>query len=138
MLSVEEAVSRLCGSARILARTERVKVLNALGRVLAADIVSGQSVPPADNSAMDGYAFNYSEALAENFSLPLSQRIPAGVAPKPLVPGTAARIFTGSEIPPGADTVAMQEVCASDGEKTSWRSGTREESDMVLWVVDRA
>ncbi len=119
MLSVEEAVSRLCGSARILARTERVKVLNALGRVLAEDIVSGESVPPADNSAMDGYAFNYSEALAENFSLPLSQRIPAGVAPKPLVPGTAARIFTGSEIPPGADTVAMQEVCASDGEQVT-------------------
>ncbi len=115
MLSVDEAVNRLLASAIVGAGIETVPVLDSLGRVLATDIVSGESVPPADNSAMDGYAFNYADAVAANFSLPVSQRIPAGIAPEPLQPGTAARIFTGSEIPAGADTVAMQEMCEDQG-----------------------
>ena len=60
---------------------------------------------------MDGYAFCYAEAAANQFTLPLSQRIAAGTAPEPLAANTVARIFTGAEIPAGADTVAMQENC---------------------------
>ena len=60
---------------------------------------------------MDGYAFCYTDAQNNNFQLPLSQRIPAGTAPQPLAPSTIARIFTGAEMPAGADTVAMQENC---------------------------
>lgn len=83
------------------------------GRITAKPVVSGVNVPPADNSAMDGYAINW---VDRGKTLTVSQRIPAGSAPQPLQPGTCARIFTGSEIPAGADTVVMQEVVALTAE----------------------
>ena len=90
-----------------------------LGGYWQTDIIATINVPPADNSAMDGYAFCYADALKSDFKLPSSQRIPAGVAPKALNPSTVARIFTGAEIPAGADTVAMQENCTEqDGTVT--------------------
>ncbi|MDB5800422.1 MAG: Molybdopterin binding domain protein [Rhodocyclales bacterium] len=79
--------------------------------MLAEDVLAGLNVPPADNSAMDGYAMRQSDIACAGMSLPLSQRVPAGSVPEPLLPGTAARIFTGAQIPPGADAVVMQERC---------------------------
>lgn len=70
-------------------------------------------VPPEDNSAMDGYALRAEDA---GLALPVSQRIAAGDALEPLQPGTAARLFTGAEIPPGADAVVLQEDCKAQGE----------------------
>ena len=79
---------------------------------MAEDLISPVNVPPADNSAMDGYALRYVDLKVQGQTqLPISQRIAAGCAPEPLQPGTAARIFTGAEVPEGADTVVMQEVC---------------------------
>ncbi|MDG1818844.1 MAG: molybdopterin molybdotransferase MoeA [Porticoccaceae bacterium] len=112
MLSVSAAIDKLITTATVRSRVDNISVLGSLGRVLAADIIASVDVPPADNSAMDGYAFCYAEALKNNFQLPLSQRIPAGTAPQPLTPSTIARIFTGAEMPTGADTVAMQENCS--------------------------
>jgi molybdopterin molybdotransferase len=111
MLSVEEAISTLLGGARVLAPVEQVGLGDALGRTLAAPLVAGLDVPPADNSAMDGYAFRHVDWPPDSGVLPISQRITAGSVPEPLKPGTAARIFTGAEVPPGADTVVMQEHC---------------------------
>ena len=111
MLTVEEAVARLIGAARPVAKVEEGSPAAAFNRVLAEDIVAPVAVPPADNSAMDGYAYCAADALAAGFRLPVSQRIPAGAVAAPLPPGSAARIFTGAEIPLGADTVAMQEDC---------------------------
>ena len=117
MLTVASAIKKLTAKAKPLANDRRraglesVPVTEALGRVLAADITSSIDVPPAANSAMDGYAFSGADAEANKFVLPVGQRIPAGTAPKPLIPATAARIFTGGEIPAGADRVAMQENC---------------------------
>jgi molybdopterin molybdotransferase len=71
------------------------------------------NVPPMDNSAMDGYAIRLSDAQAK---LKVAQKIMAGSVGKTLEPGTAARIFTGAPIPPGADTVVMQEFCDVDGD----------------------
>lgn len=68
-----------------------------------------------DNSAMDGYAVRLSDLQQEN-SLRIAQRIMAGSVGQPLAPGTAARIFTGAPIPPGADAVVMQEHCTVQGE----------------------
>mgnify|MGYP000998491788 CR=1 FL=1 len=119
MLSVSEAISQLVASAKPAAAVESLSVLDSLGRVLALDICAAVDVPPADNSAMDGYAFCGADAEANNFVLPLGQRIPAGTAPESLTPSTAARIFTGGEIPAGADRVAIQENCkAVDGSVT--------------------
>jgi len=69
-------------------------------------------VPPADNSEMDGYALRTDDVAAAGAVLPVSQRIPAGVVGESLAPGTAARIFTGAQIPLGADAVVMQELCS--------------------------
>jgi molybdopterin molybdotransferase len=86
--------------------TEEVPTLEATGRVLARAQRSTMDVPPMDNSAMDGYAIRSSEAFGK---LKVSQKIMAGSVGKPLEAGSAARIFTGAPIPPGADAVVMQE-----------------------------
>jgi molybdopterin molybdotransferase len=108
MLPVAEALARVLSAARPIAESIEVPLLDALGHVLAAGVISSINVPPADNSAMDGYALRASEA---GHALPVSQRIPAGTVGAALMPGTAARIFTGAAIPVGADVVVMQEDC---------------------------
>jgi len=80
----------------------------AAGQVLADPLTAVLDQPPADQSAMDGYAVRHAD-LAHGEPLPVAQRCYAGDAPLALAPRTAARIFTGSLIPPGADTVVMQE-----------------------------
>ena len=91
---------------------------DALGRVLAADVVSLLDVPPADNTSMDGYALRAADVPAAGTVLPVSQRIAAGHVGAPLQPGTAARIFTGAQVPAGADAVVMQEVCEAQPDGT--------------------
>lgn len=115
-LTVEEAWQRLAQAAPDCRQAmEQTKVVAALGRVLADAPLALTNVPPADNSAMDGFALSPEDSAASApLTLPISQRIPAGTAPEPLAPGSAARIFTGSEIPPGADAVVMQENCSYD------------------------
>lgn len=116
MLTVEEALSRLLERAQPLAGVEHVPTLDAGGRVLAAPLVSSIAVPPLANSQMDGYAVRCADVPAAGTRLRVSQRIAAGQIGQPLEAGTAARIFTGAPIPPGADAVVMQEAAAADGE----------------------
>jgi len=115
MISVADAIGRLRSSRRFLAGTETVALADCMGRVLASDIVSAIDVPPADNSAMDGYAIKRADWHGPERPLEISQRIVAGSPPARLAPGTAARIFTGAETPAGADVVVMQENCRTDG-----------------------
>jgi molybdopterin molybdotransferase len=89
--------------------TEGLPTEQALGRVLAQDLVSTVDVPPHDNSAMDGYALRVADVPTAGDSLPLAQRIAAGQVGAQLQADTCARIFTGAPIPPGADAVVMQE-----------------------------
>lgn len=111
LFSLDEALQRLLQGAagHAIAEVETVSPFDALGRVLAADVRSGIDVPGADNSSMDGYALRTADAATAGALLPVAQRIPAGVVGQPLAPGSAARIFTGAQIPPGADAVLMQE-----------------------------
>ncbi|HEX9395608.1 MAG TPA: gephyrin-like molybdotransferase Glp [Burkholderiales bacterium] len=111
LLSVDAALEQLLSSARPMHEIEEVPTLEATGRVLALPQRSTMDVPPLDNSAMDGYAVRSSDGL----KLKIGQKIMAGSVGKPLDPGTAARIFTGAPIPPGADAVVMQEHCAVEG-----------------------
>ena len=110
LLSLDEALAGLlqAAAAHTIDQIETVSTFDALGRVLAADLRSTIDVPGADNSSMDGYALRAADA-ALGAMLPVSQRIPAGVVGQPLVPRSAARIFTGAQIPAGADAVLMQE-----------------------------
>lgn len=110
MISVADAIARLQSQSACLCGQERVALSAATGRVLAEDLISPIDVPPADNSAVDGYALRAEDA---NRSLPVSDRITAGVVPAPLAINRAARIFTGAALPSGADAVAMQEDCVA-------------------------
>jgi molybdopterin molybdotransferase len=112
-MSLEDALARLLGAVQPLPGTDRLSTFDALGRVLAEEVRSTLDVPPADNSAMDGYALRARDVPAAGTVLPVSQRIPAGVVGQPLAPATAARIFTGAQVPPGADAVVMQELCTA-------------------------
>jgi molybdopterin molybdotransferase len=111
MLSYEEALDHLLAAAVPVAETKLLPLSVALGRILAEPLVSTVTVPPLDNSAMDGYAVRCAECAQAGVALPVSQRIPAGSVGHTLEPGTAARIFTGAPIPAGADAVVMQEFC---------------------------
>jgi molybdopterin molybdotransferase len=105
LLSVDEALAQLLAEARAVAEVEDIATLEATNRVLARAQRSTMDVPPMDNSAMDGYAVR----IADGNRLKVAQKIMAGSVGKALEPGTAARIFTGAPIPPGADAVVMQE-----------------------------
>lgn len=115
-IPVEEALARLLAQAEPIGDVEQVGVGDALGRVLAAPVVSTIAVPGWDNSAMDGYAVRTADLGAGPARLRVAQRIPAGTTGQPLAPRTAARIFTGAPVPEGADAVVIQEVCTQEGD----------------------
>lgn len=108
LLPLEGALDHLLSEARPVSGMETVALADSLGRMLAKNYYVSADVPPADNSSVDGYALR-SRDLNKGQQIPVSVRIPAGAAPSQLEEGTAARIFTGSEIPEGADSVVMQE-----------------------------
>lgn len=116
LMPVEQALEQLLAAAPRQTETKRVRLEDALGLILAEDQIAKVNVPPADNSAMDGYAI-HTDSLAEGNSLPMVQRIPAGAVPQPLQPGGTARIFTGAEVPEGANAVVMQEDCRVEGDR---------------------
>lgn len=116
MLAVSEALDFLLAAARPVAGLENIPTLEANGRVLASSVVSAMNVPGHDNTQMDGYAVRAADCASGDATLTVTQRIPAGHVGQPLLPGCAARIFTGALIPEGADAVVMQEQCeANDG-----------------------
>ncbi|WP_071363009.1 molybdopterin molybdotransferase MoeA [Massilia timonae] len=119
MLSVREALDFLLEAARPVEQVETVATLEANGRVLAADQLATIDVPSADNTQMDGYAVRAADCASGSATLKVSQRIPAGSVGHELEPGTAARIFTGALIPPGADAVVMQEQAEAVGDSVT-------------------
>jgi molybdopterin molybdotransferase len=105
LLSVDDALARLLAEAKPVGEVEEVSTLDATSRIRARAQRSTMDVPPMDNSAMDGFAVRTSDGPR----LRVAQKIMAGSVGKPLEKGTAARIFTGAPIPPGADAIVMQE-----------------------------
>jgi molybdopterin molybdotransferase len=109
MLSIEAALRRIAQDVPCVAGSEWVPLLAADGRILAEDVIALVDLPPFDNSAVDGYAVRFDD-LTDRSQMPVIGRLAAGApATDPLPPGTARRIFTGAALPPGADTVFMQE-----------------------------
>ncbi len=105
------ALAELLAFASPLASAESVSTFDADGRVLARDALSCIDVPAHDNSSMDGYAVRSDDWAGAAAVLQVSQRIAAGSSGEQLATASAARIFTGAPIPPGADAVVMQEDC---------------------------
>jgi len=119
-LSVEQAQRFLAQLAipAVVNEHEDVALRDALGRVLSRDVVSPRSVPPHDNSAMDGFAFD--GAMLASASIPCALTIVgtalAGAAWQgDVAPGHAVKIMTGAVMPRGLDTVVPQELCTIDG-----------------------
>lgn len=98
-------------------RAITVAIGDALGLVLAVDVIAGEAVPPFANTAMDGYAVRAADTVGAPVRLHVVGDLPAGHAPTtPVGPGEAIRIMTGAPIPSGADAIVMVERTARDGE----------------------
>ena len=108
-MSLDDALKTLLAHIKPLTVVESVATLDADGRILAQDVVSGLQVPAFDNSAMDGYAVRSADVPQAGAELAVTQRIAAGHFGVPLLPGQAARIFTGAPVPAGADAIVAQE-----------------------------
>lgn len=116
-LSADEARQRMLDSISPISHAEMVPVRNALGRILAADVIAPYDVPAHDNSAMDGYAIRYDSLSDEGETvLTVVGSAFAGNAFSGMVgKGQAVRIMTGAVLPAGADTVIVQEVTRVEG-----------------------
>jgi len=118
LISIEEARTRVLTEAAALP-SETIALSEALGSVLAEDIIASHNVPPFNNSGMDGYAVRASDTVEATTDspvrLPISDTLPAGhVAAHGLKPGEAIRIMTGAPLPDGADTVVQSELTSED------------------------
>jgi molybdopterin molybdotransferase len=111
--ALDEALAELLAAAQPVGDVETVSTFDADRRVLAQDVVSALDVPGFDNSQMDGYALRSADVREAAAVLKVTQRIPAGHFGQALEPKTAARIFTGAPMPPGADCMVMQEDCTA-------------------------
>ncbi len=123
MVSVEEALQKILSCVEVL-EPERKPILDCLGQVLAEDIYSTIDIPPADNSAMDGYAVEaedtYGASELEPRILPVVGEVAAGsISSEEVKPGTAIRIMTGAPLPDGADAVVPFEDTDEVARKSS-------------------
>jgi molybdopterin molybdotransferase len=120
VISFEEARRQVLARVPILG-TERVGLLEGLGRVLATEITVSRDVPHEDNSAMDGYAVRHEDVINASSECPARLRvIGESLAGRPYAgrvgPGQAVRIMTGGLTPLGADTVVMTEASSTQGD----------------------
>ncbi|KCZ46056.1 MULTISPECIES: gephyrin-like molybdotransferase Glp [unclassified Hyphomonas] len=116
LISVDDALRALAPHV-LDAGEEAIPVGDALGRVLARDVLARTTTPPADVSAMDGYAVRLSDVRKAGNRLNVTGEIPAGTLPRhPVGQGEAMRIFTGAPLPEGADHILIQEEATRTGD----------------------
>jgi molybdopterin molybdotransferase len=124
LISVEEALAAILHHVQAL-EAERVPILEALGRVLAEEVVSDIDIPPFANSAMDGYAVRAADVATATVEAPVRLAVTGSVAAgyvagMRLRPGTAIRIMTGAPLPEGADAVVpIEETTDADRPKAA-------------------
>ena len=132
LMRVEQARALLADKVVAVTERETVALTESLGRILAEDVVSPVDIPPAPNSAVDGYAVYHADLDPEaETRLPIAGRITAGQQDLPAAPrGQAVRIFTGARMPAGEDggpdTVMMQEDCTVEGDSVVIRPGIKQ------------
>lgn len=131
-LTVDRARTIMLDMLPVVAGHERVFVRQALGRVLAEDVISPVDVPAHDNSAMDGWAVRSADLAAEgetrlrNVGTAFAGRAFAGIVGH----GEAVRIMTGAVLPAGADCVVVQEVSRAEGDSVIVPPGQRAEQNI--------
>jgi molybdopterin molybdotransferase len=120
MITVEEALDKILSCIQPLG-SERVSILEALGRVFAEDVYANRDIPPLDNSGMDGYAVKSEDirnaAQDRPVRLEIIEDLPAGfISSKTVEKGQAIRIMTGAPIPRGTDgVVPVEDTRREDG-----------------------
>ena len=125
-LRVDKAVEAIRACLAPIAETEKVPVREALGRVLAEDIVPSINVPAHDNSAMDGYAVRFSDLKPGETSLTEVGSAFAGrVFEGKVGPGQCVRVMTGAVMPAGTDTVVIQEITRKEGDRVVVPAGQK-------------
>lgn len=127
MISVEEALERILSYCHQL-EPEETPILDALGQVLAEDIVAPFSIPPLDNTAMDGYAVIAADTDGASEQSPVSLNVVGELAAGYVYdgrvePGTAVRIMTGAPLPAGADSIVPFEETDETGMAVPQKSG---------------
>lgn len=116
---IAEAIEEMLSNVNIIKEIEAVSLMAACGRVLSSDVVSPVDVPPANNSAMDGYAL-HEDDLAKGSTIELVGKSMAGNPFKgQIIAGQCIRIMTGAVIPSGASAVVMQEQTSVQGNQVS-------------------
>lgn len=125
MISVEEALAKVLSYVDVL-EAEEVPVLEAMGQVLAEDIISHLNIPPLDNTAMDGYALRADDTSGASDRSPRLLRVidtvsAGAISRQEITPGTAIRIMTGAPVPGGADSVIRFEDTDEAGRQSSDR-----------------
>jgi molybdopterin molybdotransferase len=127
LMTEAAALEVLRGRVLPLPESESVELGDALGRILAADVVASRNVPPHDNAAVDGYAFFHADLAASGETvLPVGGRAAAGhPLGRAARRGEAIRIFTGAPMPDGPDTVMMQEDCVEERGSVRLRHGIK-------------
>jgi molybdopterin molybdotransferase len=128
-LEAREALAAILERTPVLG-AETTALPSALGRVLAEPVVATRRLPPADNSAMDGYAVRAADLAGASASAPRGLRVAyeiaaGGAALRPVQSGEAARILTGAPLPPGADAVVRQEDTERSGDRVQMRVAPR-------------
>jgi molybdopterin molybdotransferase len=118
-ITLDEARAIITAAVRPLERTERVRLDEASGRVLARDVVSGSDVPPFSRAGMDGYAVRAADTIGASRDVPrtlrcIEQVFTGQVAALPVEDGTCSEIATGAPMPRGADAVVMVEDTLRD------------------------
>src|SRR5262249_29943526 len=126
LMPVAEALAKVLSGVEPLP-AERVPLSEAHGRVLAGDLVAQRTQPPADMSAMDGYAVHGADLATAQVRLKvIGERAAGGPFGGPVVgTGQAARIFTGGVLPAGADTVVIQELTKREGDEVIVGTATK-------------
>lgn len=136
LMPVAEALRQVLAEATPLP-SETVGLTEALGRVLAADMIATRTQPPADVSAMDGYAVRGADVASAQATLTVVGEVAAGHPFEgEVAAGQAARIFTGGVMPRGADTVVIQEFAQRDGDKVTFAKPTAKGRNVRLKGID--
>lgn len=126
LIPLEEALDAARDLFEPISSHERLALQHGLGRVAHKPVIAPRSVPPHDNSAVDGYVVRFSDLNAgKETVLPVDGYAAAGDQPLPLPPGTARRILTGAALPPGGDTVFMDEDVSLGTETVTLPAGLR-------------
>ena len=121
MQSYEQALECIVNDVNMAKSSEMVPLSQAHGRVVAQTLYAESALPATNKSAMDGYALRFDDLDTREDCLPVSARIAAGDFAGALMPKSVARIFTGADLPAGADTVVMQEDVVRTDDSISLR-----------------